>query len=97
MIHKPAETPNTSSELGMLFRVQVALRLGFVNLGNLNLFKLMFELLHVEIQFLHPAFAKSLLLSLDPKSNSLCTAVMTRLKVSFPPPIMSSTCTPSTP
>ena len=47
MIHKPAETPNTSSELGMFLRVQAALRLGFVSLGHLDLFKLMFELLHV--------------------------------------------------
>ena len=36
MIHKPAETPNTSSDLGMLLRVQVALRLGLVSLGHLN-------------------------------------------------------------
>ena len=59
MIHKPAQTPNTSTELGMLLRVQVALRLGFVRLGHLNLFNLMFELLHVEYDISIRHFVKA--------------------------------------
>ena len=42
------KTPNTSSELGMLHRVKIALKLGLFSLGHFNLFKIMFELLQIE-------------------------------------------------
>ena len=77
--------------------------LGFVVLGHFNLFKLMLVLFHVTHNFsiwhlrnlatLEPKISTSQ----APKSNSLRTVVMIQSKVSFPPPITSSTCTPSTP
>ena len=45
------DSNNTSSELGMLLRVQDTLRLGFVGLGHFDLFKLMLALFHVEHNF----------------------------------------------
>ena len=51
MIHKPAQTPNASSEFGMLLWVQDTLRLGFVGLRHINLFKLMLVLFHVAHNF----------------------------------------------
>ena len=69
MINKPAQTSNTSTELGMLLRVQDALRLGFLGLGHFNLFKHMLVLLHVE----HDLFLWHLrnLATLEPKTANV--------------------------